>query len=94
MTQKLTQKEITNLYRQWRKENGNKRPNRVDVLIQWDDDDVTCLATIGLDLVNCATDKDDLELVWYTRARWLHQLRQPDNGSDFVLKEILEFYKA
>ena len=90
----MTQKEITNLYRQWRKENGNEKPNRVDALIQWEDDDTTCLATIGLDYANCATEKDSDAVAYYSRLGDLCYLCQPDNGSDFVLKEIVEFYKV
>ena len=37
----MNKKQVKDLYRQWRKENGNQMPNRAIVKMRWEDDDNT-----------------------------------------------------
>jgi len=94
-----TEDNIREMYREWRKENGNKKPNRVIVRMHWEDGDNTDkgyqIDTIGIqkyDFMNCP--KDDCWLLYYVSSlKGLLSLMKEDNGSDFVLDEVLEFYK-
>ena len=98
----MTKKAVKDLFREWRKENGNKKPNRVIVKMHWEDDDNTekgyQIDTIGIvplwkigDTENVPG--DSMILFYVSSIQGLLDLMQPDNGSDFVVDEVLEFYK-
>lgn len=86
-------------YHNWRKKNGNKKPNRVIVKMHWEDDEETQLIdTIGIVPLwkigfteNVAGDA--MILFYVSSLDGLISLMQPNNGSDFVVEEVLEFYK-
>lgn len=94
----MTKKEITRKYREWRKANGNKKPNRVLVNMWWEDEspEDKCVDVIALRSCDINTEnvKDDAGILWYASGlRGLLELTSPDNGSDFVVSEVIEFYK-
>lgn len=96
-THKQTATSIRKMYRAWRKENNNRKPNRVIVKIhwEWDDDGVQTIDTIGLENMDRPNFVDCPSVLWYSGTfAGLLDLRQPDNGSDFILDEVLEFYKS
>ena len=92
----MSRKEITELYRRWRKLNGNKKPNRVVVKIYWEDEgkDETRTDTIALQTYDFDVKDDDNILVYAGGLKGLLELTEPNNWSDFVVTEVLEFYKA
>ena len=96
----MTKKQVKDLYRQWRKENGNQMPNRAIVKMRWEDDDNTDkgyqVDTIALE--SCDDEpypQDDAYILFYAGRgiKGLLDLMTPNNGSDFVVLEVLEFYK-
>ena len=92
---KQTKRQIVQMYRDWRKANGNRKPNQAIVRIHWDDEDGddTHVGTIGLENMDCLKFVDNPAILWYCRTlAGLFDLRTPDNGSDFVLCEVVEFY--
>ena len=91
---------IVEMYRDWRKENGNKKPNRAIVKMHWEDGDNTekgyQVDTISLNgFVNISNPpKDDAVILFYASGlKGLLELMKPGNGSDFIVDEVLEFYK-
>ena len=89
-------------YKDWRKENGNRKPNRVIVKMHWEDGDNTekgyQIDTIGIvplwkigDTENVPG--DSMILYYVSSIQGLLDLMQPNNGSDFIVDEVLEFYK-
>lgn len=93
-----TESNIREMYRNWREENGNKKPNRVIVKMHWEDDPenikVDTLAIIrgGIDICNIPS--DDAQILFYCSSlKELLQLLKPGSGADFILDEVLEFYK-
>lgn len=92
-------KQITALYRNWRKENGNRKPNRAIVRMHWEDggntekgwqQDVVALS----DFHTATLPEDDNEVLFYTGGlEGLIELTRPDNGSEFVIDEVVGFYK-
>lgn len=95
----MTKKQIIQMYRNWRKANGNQKPNRVIVKMAWEDDDNTDkgyqVDTIAIQKYDCDNyPGDDCWLLYYvTSLKGLLSLLKPNNGSDFVVEEVLEFYK-
>jgi len=94
----MDKKDIIRMYREWRKANGNRKPNRVIVKMHWEDDDNTekgyQVDTIGIESWQNWTKQDDAYILWYCRSlKGLLALTEPDNGSDFIVTEVLEFYK-
>jgi hypothetical protein len=91
----MTRKEIKDLYRQFRQENGNKKPNRCIVKMHWEDEPERQLVdTIGIEPENYWIDHDDAAILfWISTIPGLIDLMQPGNGSDFIVDEVLEFYK-
>jgi hypothetical protein len=94
---------VVEMYRSWRKENNNRKPNRVIVKMHWEDDDNTekgyQVDTIGI-VPKRKLDEwlepayDFLILYYVSSIKSLLDLMQPGNGSDFIVDEVLEFYKA
>ena len=92
----MKKKNLIKMYRDWRKANGNKKPNRVIVRMYWEDEspEETRVDTIGLEPDNYWIDHDDPAILWYSSSLdGLYQLTKPGNGSDFVVVEVLEFWK-
>ena len=94
---KMNKKDIIRMYREWRKANGNQKPNRVIVKMYWEDDDNTDkgyqIDTIGLENMDAPWFKDDDCILWYASSlAGLFDLMTPENGSDFIVTEVLEFY--
>lgn len=98
----MKQKDIIQMYRQFRKENGNRKPNRVIVKMRWEDGNNTekgyQIDTIGIvpkrKLGEWLEPADDFEILYYVSSlKGLLELTAPDNGSDFIVDEVLEFYK-
>lgn len=95
----MTKKEVRNLFRQWRKENGNQMPNRVIVKMAWEDGDNTDkgyqVDTIALESGDEPYPQDDAVILFYAGRgiAGLLDLMRPNNGSDFIVLEVLEFYK-
>ena len=87
-------------FREWRKENGNQFPNRVIVKMKWEDGDNTDkgyqVDTIALEEVRDYLPGDDAMILFYAGRgiKGLLDLMKPDNGSDFIVDEILEFWKC
>ena len=96
----MTQKAITDLYREFRKENGNRKPKRVIVRMHWEDDPenqlVDTIAIIPYKDIATGADEnypDDAYILFYISSlKSLLQLTKPGNGSDFIVDEVLEFY--
>ena len=97
-----TPEDIRADYKDWRKEHNNEKPNRVVVKMHWEDGDNTekgyQIDTIGIvplwkigDTENVPG--DSMILFYVSSIQGLLDLMQPDNGSDFVVDEVLEFYK-
>lgn len=97
-----TPEDIRADYKDWRKENGNRKPNRVIVKMHWEDGDNTekgyQIDTIGIvplwkigDTENVPG--DSMILYYVSSIQGLLDLMQPNNGSDFIVDEVLEFYK-
>ena len=85
-------------YRDWRKENNNRKPNRVIVKMHWEDGDNTekgyQIDTIGIAPENYWIDHDNgMILFWVSTIQGLIDLMKPGNGWDFIVDEVLEFYK-
>ena len=94
----MTKQEITEMYREWRKTYRNHRPNRAIVKMYWEDEGAafTHIDTISLKVYDCITDvpKDDDCVLWYAGGlKGLLQLTKPNNGSDFVVTEVVQFYR-
>ena len=94
----MLKKDIIALYRSWRKENGNQKPNRVIVKMHWEDGDNTekgyQIDTIAMNHFSEDDDKCAAYVLWCTSGiNGLWQLTKPDNGSEFIVDDVLEFYK-
>lgn len=87
---------VVEMYRNWRKENNNRKPNRVIVKMHWEDEPERQLVdTIGIAPENYWIDHDNAAILfWVSTIPGLIDLMQPGNGSDFIVDEVLEFYKA
>lgn len=85
-------------YRDWRKENNNRKPNRVIVKMHWEDEkpEDWKVDTISLNgFINISNPpKDDAVILFYASGlKGLLDLMKPNNDSDFIVDEVLEFYK-
>ena len=96
----MTKEEIIALYREWRKENNNQKPNRVIVKVHWEDEEpgnilVDTIAIVPFEKIGETEDLpgDALILYYVSTLDGLFALMEPDNGSDFIVDEVLEFYK-
>ena len=90
---------IVETYRNWRKENGNKKPNRVIVKMHWEDEpEKQLIDTIGIvparKIGGTENEPGDALILYYVSSfQGLLDLMKPNNGSDFIVDEVLEFYK-
>lgn len=92
----MTKKEITELYRKWRKQYRNHRPNRAVIRMYWEDEGVEEQRTdiVALKHSDINLPPDDGEILYYAgNLKGLLQLTEPNNGSDFVITEVLQFYR-
>ena len=95
----MTKKDIIQMYREYRREHNNKKPNHVIVRMHWEDEpDRSLIDTIGIvpnRLIGFTGNfpGDSIILFYVSSLKGLLDLMNPDNGSDFVLEEVLEFYK-
>lgn len=95
----MNKKQVKDLYRQWRKDNGNQMPNRAIVKMRWEDDDNTDkgyqVDTIALESGDEPYPQDDAWILFYAGRgiKGLLDLMTPNNGSDFIVLEVCEFYK-
>ena len=86
-------------YRDWRKDNNNRKPNRVIVKMHWEDEPenqmVDTIAIVPARLIGWYEDfADDWSILYYASSlKGLLELMKPNNGNDFVVDEVLEFYK-
>ena len=93
----MTKKQIKELYRSWRKQYKNHRPDRAVVRMYWEDEGAEeqrtdIVALKHSDIVNLPP--DDNEILFYAgNLKGLLQLTEPNNGSDFVVTEVLGFYR-
>ena len=91
----MTRKEIKEMYKAWRAQYRNHRPNRAIVRMYWEDEgveethtDTIALRTYDIDV------KDDEGILFYAGGlKGLLDLMRPDNGSDFVVTEVIQFYR-
>ena len=96
-----TEENVREMYRAWRAENGNKKPNRVVVKMRWEDGDNSPkgyqVDTVAIHHGGVAIDNlpsDDCWILYYVFSlKGLLELMKPNNGSDFVVDEVLEFWK-
>lgn len=96
----MRKKDVIALYREWRKENNNQKPNRVIVKMHWEDEEP---GNTQVDIIAIVPKRkldewlepayDFLILYYVSSIKSLLDLMQPGNGSDFVVDEVLEFYK-
>ena len=92
-------KHITALYQSWRRENGNRKPDRAVVRMHWEDGDNTekgwqrdTVALTGLR--GAVIPDDDTAILFYADGlKGLIGLTVPHNGSEFVVDEVVGFYK-
>ena len=96
----MTKRQIRAEYRRWRRANGNAKPNRALIRMKWEDGDNTDKGwqedTVAIDgrAYDSVLPSDDTDILWYCLSlEGLCDLVQPHNGSDFVLLEVVGFYK-
>lgn len=91
----MSRREITELYRSWRKRYKNHRPDRAVVRMYWEDENPndTHRDIIALKPFDTGTNDDDGILFHANGLKGLLELTKPDNGSDFVVTEVLGFYR-
>ena len=96
----MKKKDIIQMYRDFRKTHGNQKPNRVIVRMHWEDEPERDLVdTIGIvpnRLIGFTENipGDTMILYYVSSIQELWKLTKPDNGSEFVVEEVLEFYKT
>ena len=90
----MKESEVKSLYQKWCDDNNGQKPNRAVVKMAWEDGDNTekgwqedTIALEGLDAPD-----DDIILFYASGLEGLLGLMKPDNGSDFIVLEVDEFY--
>ena len=95
----MKKRDLIRMYREWRKANGNKKPNRVIVRMHWEDVPGNSLVdTIGIVPLDKIGDTSEIPGDWFilfyvSSLKGLWELTKPNNGSDFVVEKVLEFYR-
>lgn len=90
----MKESEVKSLYQKWSDDNNGQKPNRAVVKMAWEDGDNSkkgwqedVVALEGLE----ETD-DDRILFYASGLEGLLELMKLDNGSDFIVLEVVEFY--
>lgn len=77
---------ILEMYRNWRKEDGDSTEKGYQV------DTIAIVPKSRL--TECEENPDDIAILYYVSSiQDLLDLMKPGNGSDFIVDEVLEFYK-
>lgn len=94
----MKKKGIKELYRRWRKENANRKPNRAIVRMHWKDkpdnshQKIIALTTYADESI---LPPDDDDILFYANGlKGLLHLTDAKNGEDFIVEEVLEFYNT
>lgn len=94
-----TPEDIREDYRDWREQNGNRKPNRVIVKMHWEDEPekqlVDTVAIVPKSKIGFTENipGDAIILYYVSSFQGLLELMKPNNGSDFIVDEVCEFYK-
>lgn len=89
-----TESKIRKMYTAWRTLNGNRAPNRAVVKMVWEDGN-NCEKGWQYDtiaLTRVPLNDDDAILFYASGLKGLLSLLKPNNGSDFVVLDVEEFY--
>lgn len=92
----MKKKDIILKYRAWRKEHNNQKPNRAYVKMYWEDEGIENwhYDTLGIEDMDKLSFKDDDRVLYYGKnLEHIWQLTQKDNGSDFVVIDVIGFGK-
>ena len=89
----MTQKAIKEMYRAFRAEYKNRKPNRALVQMYWEDETPEDLRVDTIALTPVPFDDDDEILFYASGLKGLLDLTKPNNGSDFVVTKVLQFYR-
>ncbi len=93
----MKKKDIILKYRAWRKEHNNQKPNRVYVKMYWEGDEIEnwYYDTLGIeDMYKLSFEDDDRVLYYVKTLEHIWELTQKDNGSDFVVLDVIDFDKV
>jgi len=95
-----TAQEITQMYRDWRKEHKNQKPNRVICKMRWLDGENTDkgyqVDTLGICNPNYWKDHDDASVMWWlwSLKNLIEHMSHENTGLDFEIIEVCEFFKV
>lgn len=93
----MSKREIYRKYRAWRKEHNNQKPNRVYVKMYWEGDEIENwhYDTLGIENMYKLNFEDDERVLYYSKTlKHIWELTQKDNGSDFIILDIVSFDKV
>ena len=90
----MTAKEVINLYVKCQSKNQMQPLHTADVDMYWEDEGPKNIHTETISLVpyGICTIDDDKILFYADGVEGLIGLMEKDNGSDFVVTEVLDFY--
>ena len=96
--ERQTEEEVRQMYWEFREKYGNHRPNRAIVKMYWEDGDNTekgyQVDTVALKHSGNNLPSDDNEILFYAgNLKGLLELFEHNNGSDFVVTEVVQFYR-
>ena len=95
----MKKKDIIQMYRDYRREHQNQKPNHVIVRMHWEDEPdrqlIDTVAIVPNRLIGFTENYpgDAIILYYVSSLKGLLDLMNPGNGSDFVVDEVCEFYK-
>lgn len=93
----MTKKDIILKYRAWRKEHNNQKPNRVYVKMYWEDDEIENwhYDTLGIENMYKPNFNNDERVLYYSKTlEHIWELTQKNNGSDFIVLDVISFDKV
>ena len=90
----MTEKEVIDLYVKYQVENNMQLPKYAEVKMYWEDDGPYEIHTDAIALYSFDADtEEDGWILWYAGGiEGLLDLMKKDNGSDFVVTDIIGFY--
>lgn len=90
----MTEKEVIDLYVKCQVANNMQPPRYAEVKMYWEDESPDNLHsdTIALSKYDVDVDDDDAILFYAGGVEGLIELMKKNNGSDFVVTEVLDFY--